>query len=281
MSDPGNIVPFEKRRFRSAAAHYLKGRPAYPEALFERVSLLTDMVVLEDAVLDLGCGPGQIALGFAPYAGPITAMDPEPEMLRIAAAMAEAAPFDFGKKIRFVEGSSFDLTPDLGTFHLVAIGRAFHWMDREDTLRRLDRMIAPGGSVALFGDKHPDLPQNAWRSVYSAVLDKYSAEDSARKLRKSTEFGSHETVLLASPFSRLERVGILEERVTPIADFDARLLSLSSVSRDKIGDRADDMIAEFRAEMAPYIVDGTVTEVIEAQALIASRPPQSRGGRSA
>jgi hypothetical protein len=79
----------------------------------------------------------------------------------------------------------------------------------------------------------------------------------------------------------LERVGILEERVTPIADFDARLLSLSSVSRDKIGDRADDMIAGFRAEMAPYIVDGTVTEVIEAQALIASRPPQSRGGRSA
>jgi SAM-dependent methyltransferase len=269
-----DVVPFEKRRFRSAAEHYLRGRPAYAADLFERVSLLTDMVALEDAVLDLGCGPGQIALGFAPYCGSITAMDPEPEMLRIAAAMAETAPADLGKKIRFVEGSSFDLTPELGRFRVAAIGRAFHWMDRQDTLARLDRMIEPGGAVVLFGDKHPEVPQNTWRKVYDSVLDRYSAEDSARKLRKSAEFGSHESVLLASPFSQLERIGIIEQRVTPIADFDARLLSLSSVSRDKIGDRADQMVAEFRTEMAPYVADGMVTEVIESQALIASRPPR-------
>ena len=273
MSDPSNVVPFEKRRFRSAAEHYLRGRPAYAEHLFERVALLTGMIVERDAVLDLGCGPGQIALGLAPYSGPIMAMDPEPEMLRIAAAMAEAATHDLGRKIRFIEGSSFDLTPELGTFHLVAIGRAFHWMARRDTLQRLDGMIEPGGHIALFSDKHPELPENCWRKVYDAVLDKYSAEDGARKLRKSAEFGSHESVLLASPFSRLERIGVIEQRATAIADFDARLLSLSSVSRDKIGARADEMIAEFRAAMAPYIVHGQVTEVIESQALIASRPP--------
>ncbi|HVY99023.1 MAG TPA: class I SAM-dependent methyltransferase [Dongiaceae bacterium] len=269
MSNTAYVVPFEKRRFRSAAEHYLKGRPAYAEALFERVALLTD-TGRQDAVLDLGCGPGQIARGFVPYAGQVTAIDPEPEMLRIAAAAAEAA----GQRIRFIEGSSFDLTPELGSFRLVAIGRAFHWMDRRDTLARLDRMIVPGGAIALFSDKHPDLPQNAWRKVYDAVLDKYSAEDSARRLRKSNEFGSHETVLLASPFSRLERIGVIEERRTPIADFDARLLSLSSVSRDKIGDIADEMIAEFRAEMAPYVAGGVVAEVVESQALIARRPPR-------
>lgn len=269
MSHAAYVVPFEKHRFRSAAEHYLKGRPPYAAALFERVARLTDLAS-NDAVLDLGCGPGQIALGFAPHAGPVTAIDPEPEMLRIAAAAAEAA----GRNIRFIEGSSFDLTPALGTFHLVAIGRAFHWMDRQDTLARLDGMIAPGGAIALLSDKHPEVPQNAWRKAYDAVLDKYSAEDSARKLRKSDAFGSHETVLLASPFSRLERIGVLEERRTPIADFDSRLLSLSSVSRARIGDRADEMIAEFSAAMAPHVVDGLVTELVESQALIASRPPR-------
>lgn len=268
-SSAAYIVPFEKHRFRSAAEHYLKGRPPYAPALFERVAVLTGLRQ-DGAVLDLGCGPGQIALGFAPHAGAITAIDPEPEMLSIAVAAAETA----GRRVRFIEGSSYDLTPALGTFDLVAIGRAFHWMDRRDTLERLNRMIAPNGAIALFSDKHPEVPQNAWRQAYDAVLDKYSAQDTARKLRKSDEFGSHETVLLPSPFSHLERVGVIEQRVTPIEDFDSRLLSLSSVSRDQIGDKADDMITEFRAEMAPYVANGMVTEVVESQALIASRPPR-------
>ena len=52
--------------------------------------------------------------------------------------------------IRFVAGSSYDLDPALGHFHLVVMGRSFHWMDRVDTLERLDRLIEPAGAVALF-----------------------------------------------------------------------------------------------------------------------------------
>jgi ubiquinone/menaquinone biosynthesis C-methylase UbiE len=37
-------------------------------------------------ILDLGCGPGQLALAFAPLAGEVLGIDPEPEMLRIARA---------------------------------------------------------------------------------------------------------------------------------------------------------------------------------------------------
>ncbi len=34
----GNRIPFETRRFRTAAAHYLAGRPAYAPGLIERVA---------------------------------------------------------------------------------------------------------------------------------------------------------------------------------------------------------------------------------------------------
>lgn len=260
-------IPFEKHRFRSAAEHYRKGRPPYAATLFDRVSQRIGLM-RNHAVLDLGCGPGQLALGFARFAGSVTAIDPEPEMLRIAAAEAK----DAGYRIRFVEGSSYDIGPQLGTFRLTAIGRAFHWMDRLDTLERLDPMIEPGGALALFADRHPEVPDNAWHEAYNAVLDSYSAEDSARRQRKASDWPHHEAVLLDSPFSRLERIAVIESRRTPIPHIEDRMLSLSSVSRDKIGARAEAMIAELREALAPFAVDGEVPEVVESEALIAMRP---------
>ena len=53
------------------------------------------------------------------------AIDPSPEMLAEARLLAGQA-----ANIRFVAGSSYDLDPALGHFHLVVMGRSFHWMDR-------------------------------------------------------------------------------------------------------------------------------------------------------
>lgn len=139
-------VNLEPRRFAAAASHYLAGRPAYAERLILRIVQKLPLGAA-DAVMDLGCGPGQLAILFAPYVGSVLAIDPSAEMLEIARhAAGEAA------KIRFKPGSSFDIGPELGTFKLVTIGRAFHWMDRSDTLQRLDGMVAKGGAVALFAD---------------------------------------------------------------------------------------------------------------------------------
>ena len=262
-------VPFEKHRFRTAAAHYRKGRPPYAPALLDRVAERVGLT-REHAVLDLGCGPGQLAMGFARLAGQVTAIDPEPEMLRIASEDAAEA----GHKIRFIEGSSYDIGPALGQCRLTVIGRAFHWMDRADTLRRLDAMTEPGGAVALFSDNFPEVPENAWRSVYNAVLDSYSTEDNARRQRRAADWMSHEALLMASAFSQLERIGVIERRRTTVASIEDRLLSLSSVSRGQIGDRADAMIAELRDKLALFATDGAVIEVVESQALIAQRPPR-------
>jgi trans-aconitate methyltransferase len=262
-------IPFEKHRFRSAAEHYRKGRPAYALSLFDRVAERIGLT-RQHAVLDLGCGPGQLARGFARLARSVTAIDPEPEMLRIAATDAAEA----GLEIRFIEGSSYDIGPALGRFRLTAIGRAFHWMDRADTLERLNGMIEPGGAIALFGDRHPELHENAWRAVYNAVLDKYSAQDAARRKRKGAEWVEHESVLLASPFAQLERIGVIESRRTPVAHIEDRMLSLSSTSRDQLGARADDMIDELREKLAPFVTHGEITEIVESQALIAMRPPR-------
>ncbi|HEY4161644.1 MAG TPA: methyltransferase domain-containing protein [Dongiaceae bacterium] len=259
-------IPFQPRRFRSAAQHYLQGRPAYAQRLFERVAEACELKPT-DTVLDLGCGPGQLALGFAPFVASVTAVDPEPEMLKIAEQSAANAGFD----IHCVTGSSYDIGPELGRFKIATIGRAFHWMDRADTLKRLDRMIDAEGAVVLFRDQHIEVTENDWRKSYRALLDRYSAEDDARRMRKSDYWTNHEAVLFDSSFSVLERIGVIERRLTPVEQIENRMLSLSSVSHAQIGEKADRMVEELRTMLADFAVDGAVQEVVESQALIARR----------
>jgi SAM-dependent methyltransferase len=262
----GNTMDPERGRFHNAARHYLQGRPHYSPALIQRVVKLCS-VGLTSRVLDLGCGPGPLALAFAPLVGEVIGIDPEPEMLRVAREEAARA----GVSVAFREGSSRELGEDLGTFRLVAIGRAFHWMDRKETLVRLDRIVEPEGAVALFGDDHPKVPDNRWVEAFERLIDHYAAADTGRTTRRVPGWLLHEAVLLDSPFSRLERISVIERRATPIERLVDRALSLSSVSHERLGVRADDLSQEMREAMTAYAKDGLVTEVVESEALIAGR----------
>ncbi len=97
------VVPFEPQRFRSTAAHY-HARPAYAPRLMALVVQLCRLNPA-DRLLDLGCGPGLLAIAFRPYVGSVLAVDPEPEMLARAAENAAVA----GVAVDFLAGSSADL----------------------------------------------------------------------------------------------------------------------------------------------------------------------------
>ena len=89
-------------------------------------------------------------------------MDPSPDMLAAAAEHAAAA----GVAIDLVEGSSYDLGARRGPFQLAVMGRSFHWMDRDATLRGLDRIVDLQpflGAVVLFGDRRLRLRERTVR----------------------------------------------------------------------------------------------------------------------
>jgi SAM-dependent methyltransferase len=238
--------------------------PARPTALIRRVVQLCGLGPAH-RVLDLGCGPGQLAPAFAPFVGQVIGIDPEPEMLRVARGEAGRA----GLRIEFREGSSYDL----GMFRTVVIGRAFHWMDRQDTLARLGKLIERGGAVVLLGDGHPKVPQNAWAEALERLTDRYAQADTARAARRAPGWLRHEAVLPDSPFPHLERISVIERRATPVENFVDRALSLSSVSHGLSGARAEELAREVRESMAAYARDGLVNEVVESEALIARREP--------
>ena len=68
-------LPFEPHRFRTAASHYLAGRPPYAPSLIRGVAELCGLSDVH-RVLDLGCGPGQIAAAFAFFSGSVVAWTP-------------------------------------------------------------------------------------------------------------------------------------------------------------------------------------------------------------
>jgi SAM-dependent methyltransferase len=259
-------IPFIPDRFKGNAPHYLNGRAAYSPRLIRRVAQACKLDGTQ-RLLDLGCGPGQLSLALSTWIDAGVAIDPEPEMLRIASGLG----LGVAPNLEYRLGSSYDLSPELGRFQIAVIGRAFHWMDRADTLARLDKLIDPAGAVVLFATAHADHPSTSWLKEYRALLEEYAQSDSARERRKSDDWENHESVLLDSPFASLERVSIVEMRRVAVESLLARVLSMSSLSRDRIGNRLDELLARARPLLEAHTQDGWLDERVDSIALIARR----------
>jgi ubiquinone/menaquinone biosynthesis C-methylase UbiE len=246
--------------FTGTAATYDRYRLAYPQRLIARVAGLADLKP-GDAVLDLGCGTGMLAIPFAKAGMAVTAMDPESEMLAVAQTAALAAEVN----ITWVQGGSGDLTREMGPFRLVAMGRSFHWMDRAATLAMLDRMVTPDGSVALFHDAHPPVAENGWFDVLCDVQKRY------RQGRQDNGKGGHrryEPFLFQSAFRQIDGLSVTLRQELTAQEILGRAFSMSSPPET----RREAFAAELMAALREFSPDGKFVEVAELVAVLARRP---------
>ena len=257
----------EPRRFQSTVAYYQRYRLGYPDRLIARVSALTGLKP-GDPVLDLGCGTGMLAVGFAKLGMAVTAMDPEPGMLAACAEEARAA----GVDVTLQRGSSYDLVPAMGPFRLAVMGRSFHWMDRAATLGMLERIVTPDGGVALFHDAHPPVVENNWFKAMREVQDRFGRSDEPHIKERRGGHARYEPFLFASQFTRLDGLSVTIRQSLAIEDLVGRASSMSTSSREKLGDRAEEFAGALRAALRELSPDGTFVEVAELVALLARRP---------
>jgi ubiquinone/menaquinone biosynthesis C-methylase UbiE len=260
--------PSEPGRFASTVAYYERYRLGYPDRLLARVAHLSGLKP-GDPILDLGAGTGMLAVGFARAGMAVTAMDPEADMLAVCAQAAQAA----GVSVTLRQGSSHDLSPDMGPFKLVTMGRSFHWMDRAATLGMLERIVTPDGGVALFHDAHPPVAENAWFKRMREVQDKFGRDQEAHiKERRGSSHSRYEPFLLASQFTQLDGLSVTIRQTITADDLVGRAFSMSTCSRAKLGTRAEEFADALRAALRELSPDGTFAEVAELVALLARRP---------
>jgi ubiquinone/menaquinone biosynthesis C-methylase UbiE len=255
-------------RFRSTASFYAKFRARYPAALLDEIARRCDLNG-KGRLLDLGCGPAFIAIAMAPHFGEVVGMDPAPEMLEVAAREAAAAHVP----VKLIHGSSADLGKHLGGFRMAAMGRSFHWMDRDATLIALDELIEPNGAVAVLGEHHTNAPENSFKPVWDSIIKKWAPEAyEAREIRQRPDWEGHETILCRSAFRRIEHLAVVSRREISIDELIGRSHSQSVSSIAALGENVDAFERELRESLLRISPTGKLKEVVEADALIARRP---------
>jgi SAM-dependent methyltransferase len=127
-----------KDHFSGHAAAYASFRPGYPRDLIAAVVRLPRERRL---ALDCGTGNGQAATGLARYFDRVIATDPSPQQL-------EQAPPHPRVEYRLAPAEASGL-PD-GSVDLVTAAQAFHWFDFDRFFAEVERVLAPGGAVAIW-----------------------------------------------------------------------------------------------------------------------------------
>lgn len=270
MQPMTRIALYDPERFTSAITHYIAGRPQYSARLLAKLAAAAQLGP-RSRVLDLGCGPGTLAIPFSCYCGTLIAIDIDPAMI----AAARRAADDSGATIDLRVGSSFDLDAALAPLDLVIMGRSFHWMDRAATLARLNDLVKPGGAIALLETTLHSYGDKRWHTTFEDIRTRYSRLDDFNRWRKGEAFERHTSVLLRSPFGEVESMSMFDLRTPDIDTLVARALSFSASSPAILGPDAQAYESEMRSGLLAVCPDGVFAEIVESTAIIARRPATS------
>ncbi|HEY0850292.1 MAG TPA: class I SAM-dependent methyltransferase [Bradyrhizobium sp.] len=255
-------------RFATTAELYEQYRPPYPADFFRAVAQELALS-RQHALIDLGTGPGLLARGFAPYAGRVVAVDPEPRMLAAARAAAARA----GTEVTFVEGRAEDLPEDVGGFDIVTIGRALHWMDRDALGLLFARLVAPDGAIVVCASSSIRDGRNPWLGDYDVARRNWSDEGLLAGAGKGEQTHRNLAGILApAGFGVAKTIRVETTHQVSARDLARRVLTFSSSSPAALGDRVEAMLADIEARLLSFSRDGVLTETLVSVADVARRP---------
>jgi ubiquinone/menaquinone biosynthesis C-methylase UbiE len=244
-------------RFASTVAYYETARPPYGAAFFAAVS---EKLGLDQSqrLLDVGAGPGILALGFRPYCRQVIGVDPEPGMVQAARGAAERA----GLEATFIEGRFEGAAAKLGAFDIVTIGRAIHWLDPDPARAALDRALGLHGKVLVCHASSVKDGRNSWLETFNAVRDRWKGDRPSR---------DHHEFFAGGQFTRTGTIRVEATYAVSVERLVERVLSMSTSSSERLGDEVPAMKSAMRESLAPFASDGMMKDIVEARAEVFER----------
>lgn len=232
-------------RFESTAPWYAQYRPRYPPELIER---LVRAAGLDSGsrVLDLGAGPGHVAVPLAGHVGEVIAVDVEPGML----AHIDAP------NVRTVLASAEDVDESWGRFDLVTAGRSFHWFDPDVMFARLPLVT---DQLALIGDS---ITQSDAQSRVLAIAAELIGEEGPKAPWKR-----YRRLLAESPFRTVEQIDVVAERTWNAESLIGLAYSTSVAAPDRLGAKRE----EFERRVRESLGDAEYHDRVSVSAVLGRR----------
>lgn len=262
----GEDWEWDETLFLGSATHYRRGRLPYPSALADRFASAADLSG-HPRLIDVGCGPGTVALTLAPLFAEVVGLDPDAGMLDEARRFARSSRID---NVRWVQRRAEELPAGLGSFRYATFAQSFHWMDRSLVASATFEMLEHGGAFVhvntVVADPppapplpHPTPPRESVLQLIGSYLG------SARRAGQGTrqESPGNERAVLESAGFRPPRVVVVEGREIlerSIDDVVAEVFSTSASAPHLYGDDVDRFEHDLRTLLAAASDGGWFSE---------------------
>jgi ubiquinone/menaquinone biosynthesis C-methylase UbiE len=157
------VHPSAATGFARSVDAYERARPEYPP---EALAWLAEELDLRRGrtVVDLAAGSGKLTRPLAALGCEVIAIEPVAEM--------RAA---IGPTARALDGTAEAIPLPDGSADAVTVGQAFHWFEGPAALAEIERVLRPGGALALVWNRRP-VESSALHAAISEIIAPYRGD---------------------------------------------------------------------------------------------------------
>ena len=236
--------PLFKDHFSGHAAEYAEFRPKYPPAVFDFVASLARRRLV---AWDCATGSGQAAVPLTDYFERVVATDASREQI------AHATPHP---RVTYDVAPSHASGLDAGSVDLETVAQALHWLPLDQFLAEVERVLAPGGALAVWCYTRPVLAPDLDPTLLAFYSDRCGAYWPPERELVDSGYRTIELPLdeVAAPRLEIEARLTLDEFVGYLRTWSAARKLAEAIGSDPVSEIEDAMRARWNEDGARRLV---------------------------